>query len=351
MAKIGLVVKNLSQESLSLAKALSANQNEVYFITETDARLPENLDFPVQTPFRKWSLIESLRLFPRLATEMPDILHFVFTHPSEIPTRADWLLANLIQPFPRKAVVASFFYSPEEVQSFWLKPFLAACHGVSWGSHIYLLQARRAGLQSDKTPTEVIRPFWSPEENISETLQSLKNEELSQFLQRIKPYLLIPGTHREFFESARESELFFDQTLNLLFLDQRPSGQSFKSQYFLPNLSQHEIRFCVEKSEATLMAFNTLTLSDLQKFWIWSQTLKRPLLVSPLQNEIFPGLVSPGRSGWVLDRGEESLRTLARDKFRLQKNSASSGFAQFPLFDSASNQLTRLFTSALALRS
>jgi hypothetical protein len=346
MAKVGLVAKHLSPEVLSLAKALSSQKEDVLIITSQNTVLPDSLEFPVITPFENWSVMETLRLFPRLLPQMPDVLHFVYATPDEVPTGGDWLLAKLLQPFPRKAVLASFFYSPEK-GSRWLSAFLHACHGVSWGSHIHLLQARRAGLVSEWLATEVIPPFWTPDIDP----QAPVTQELQELTEKIEPFIFVPGSAADFFKNARREELFFDQPVNFLFLGKRKiQNQKLSNCYFLEQDNLQNCKFVSEKAQAVLLAFNDFTLSELQRNWVWSQTLGVPLLVNYQQNEVFPGLVNEGKTGWVLGKDEESLRTLVRDGFKRPGLKSKPSNLPFPIFDSASNQLARLLNRALTAR-
>ena len=347
MAKITLIAKSIGPEVLSLVEILNSRKDEVVIITDQKCTLPMSIPCPVRTPFKNWSFSETLKLFPRLIQDMPDVIHFVFSEAHEVPTRADWLLTRLIQPFPRRAIVGTFFYSPRELSSKWARAFLAACHGVSWGSPIHLLQAKRAGFLSETMATEVIAPFWTPA--LHKT--SLRNEDLDELIRALQPYVLVPGPYAEFLRNTESDELFFDQGLQFVFQSKRSRRErKLSSRFFVDSTSEPDTYALMKGSRGVLLAFNEFSLSKLQQFWIWSQELQIPLIVHPEQNQIFPGLVNPGKSGWVLDQGEETLRSIVRDDFRLARPKSETETKGSTLSDSASNKLSRLFTQALALR-
>lgn len=348
MAKIALIVKHIGPQVLSMAKSLAAQRNDVYFITSSKAKMPEQIPFPVLTPFRNWSFSEALILFPRLLSSMPDVMHFIFSEPSEQPTRADWLLSRLIQPIPRKAVTASFFYSPKEVSSLRLREFLKACHAVTWGSHIHLLQAKRSRSVPNRSLVEVIPPVMDR----PDAAKTPPNPDLKRLVAALGNFILVPGGPEEFFQRADKSEMFFDQKINFLFMSERRSVRNrYPDCYYLNSQSPEDLLYALENARAVLLAFNDHSVIELQNYFQWSRWSKTPLIIRPEQNSVFPGLVLDQKTGWILESGERSLRSLIRRNPELRLPQKPDENPSFQLMDTATNQLNRLFASAISLRS
>lgn len=356
MAKIALVSRSINHEVLDLARSLMAQQNEVTLITSRTENIPDNLSFQVITPYKKWNAFETFRLFPRLLSQMPDIIHFVFSEANQKPTIAEWLLCQLIQPIPGKIAAVSFFHSPTDFDSVWLKAFLRSCHLITWASRSHLLASKRSHKLSRNPVVEVLPPFF----DLPNT-QEPQHEEVEKLTTTLNRYFVVPSDPEDFYKAVKKEELFFDEKFNFLFLAERPvlKNKLFQkhdlSYFYLSSNESTDIELALKKSKALLLAFSDLSVLELQRYFQLSLRTKTPLIIRPRQNDLFPGLVVPDRTGWVLQNGEDSLRELIHNNPNLDLNLSlernSNRNLSHDLIDSSINELHRFYQRALVSRS
>lgn len=356
MAKIALVSKSVNHEVLDLARSLTAQQNEVTLITSRTENIPNNLSFQVITPYKKWNAIETFRLFPRLLGQMPDIIHFVFSEANQKPTVAEWLLCQLIQPIPGRIAAVSFFHSPADFNSAWLKAFLKSCHLITWASRSHLLASKRTHKLSRNPVVEVLPPFFDlPNAIVAD------HEEVEKLTSALHRYFLVPCDPEDFYKVAKKEELFFDEKFNFLFLAERPALKNKLLQkhdlsyFYLPSNEASDFEIALRKSKALMLAFSDLSVLELQRYFQLSLKTRTPLIIRPHQNDLFPGLVIPERTGWILQNGEASLRELIHNNPNLDLNLSlernSNRNLSHDLIDSSINELHRFYQRALVSRS
>jgi hypothetical protein len=337
-----------------------AQQNEVTLITSRKETIPENLNFQVMRPFRRWNAIEAIRLFPRLLSRMPDVLHFVFSEAHQKPTVAEWLLCQFIQPIPGKVAAVSFFHAPQDFDSIWLRAFLKSCHLITWASRSHLLASKRTHHLSRNPIIEVLPPFFDIPE-MREASHEESHEEVAKLTSTLQDYFLIPSDPEDFFNAVKKDDLFFDEKINYLFLSVRPPLKNTFLQkhdltfFYLPSTNSQDIELAIRKAKALLLAFSDLSVLELQRFFQLSLKTKTPLIIRPRQNDLFPGLVIPGRTGWVLEDGETSLRELFLNNPKLDLNLSpdqnTNRNLSHDMIDSSVNELHRFYKRALAARS
>ena len=348
MARITLITRHLGSEVRALAKSLMAQQNEVLILTSKSAEIPIDFNIPVFTPFKDWSLLEGLRLLPRLLSQMPDVIHFIFSKPGDEPESVHWLIAQLLQPIPRRITAASFFYSPSDLKQRKLRRFLKQSHIVTYGAHGHLLQTRRRFPELNIPVTDVIPPLWEiPKLNLAPP-----RPEVERLVHSLHRFFLVPASPEEFFSHVKKSELFFSEQVQFLFIGSRKEKPRPELNYFhLEDPRPDDLLFAMQKAEGLLLAYSDLSILELQQFHAWSLRTKVPLLIRPAQNELFPGLVQEGKNGWILDDGEKSLRHLLIQNPQLKLQKKPDEEPSFSLLDQSTNTLNRLYYKAISLRS
>jgi hypothetical protein len=348
MARVTLISRYLEQEVLSLAKALAAQQNDILILTSKNSEVPAGFTIPVFMPFDKWNVIEAAKLFPRLLSQMPDVLHFVFSKKNDEPGAAHWLLAQLIQPLPRKVIAASFFYTPKDINARKLKEFLRRCHIATFGARMHLLQARRR-VPNMKTPVLEVIPPLSDLPTMEESFPSVDVERLTHSL---GDFFVVPGTPKEFFAFASKEDLYFPKPIQLLFLGPRSQRrQADFTAFHLGPVSPSDLSYVLQKSMGLLLAFSDLSVLELQQYQRWGLRTKAPILARPSQNELFSGLVIEGKTGWTLEVGERSLHDLLLHNPSLRPTKKPDEEPSYNLVDSTANELNRLYHKAISLRS
>jgi hypothetical protein len=348
MSRIALITKKLHPQVINLAQQLVLHRHDVVVITGREQTPQNPTEFEIIYPFKKWSALEAIRLFPRLLGQMPDVFHFVFTEPNETPTMAHFILSRLVLPIPRRVIASSFFHSPSEMSHFRLKYFLPASQLVTWGTSAHLLRARRSLKISRNTVSEVLPPL-SP---FSGNQAAQPSHEIQYLCQSFGKYFLIPGGPESFFDRVNLGEFHFDEKYKLVFLSARPDERKQNIEvFYLHDLPSPDLEYAICKAKGILLSFSDLSLLELMQYYQWSASSKTPLLVRPQQTEMFPGLVKDQKTGWVLHNGERSLRELIRQNPLLRLPKKPDEEPSFEIIDSTMNELNRLYNKAIALRS
>ncbi len=352
MARITLITRHLGPEVLTMAKSLAAQQNEVLILTSKDNSIPPHFKVPIFTPFLKWNVLEVLRLFPRFFSQMPDVVHFIFSRPDDEPGVAHWLLAQMFQPVPRRVIASSFFHPPSKMNNhlnkFKLQEFLRNCHVVTHGAHGHLLQMRRLLPKLNVPVMEIIPPLAEIPSNI----EAAPVSDTLRLVQSLGRYLVVPGTPEDFYSRAKKSELIFSEPLQILFLGSRKeSRKADLSCFHLGETSPNDLFYVLQNSSGLLLAFSDLSVLELQQYSTWCSKTKTPILARPSQNKLSPGLVHDAKTGWILEDDEKSLRDLLLLNPQLKTNKKPDEEPSFNLVDSTTNTLNRLYYKAILLRS
>ncbi len=343
MARVAIISKKIDPEIQILNEALSSQGHEVSCLT----------------PFKQGTLIEALKFFPHLLASSPDIVHFLFLKKEDRPQLFHWALAQLLQVVPRKIVTISFFYSPD-ISSLKL---LRHCHLVTFGTSGHLLEARRACPWLQAQVMDVLPPLSRlPNHN-----ELPPQKTVEKLVKSIGQYFVVPGSPRSFLKSLQGKSIPSNlASMKFLFTGSRETSFNLESQigiqdFYLhfdedsqrgPSGSNiHDLFFAIKNSSGLLLAFSELTVLELQQYHAWSLRSKTPLLASPKQNRSFPGLVLEGISGWVLNEGLGSLRKLLLENPSLKTLKKPDEKLSFHFLDSTTNNLNRLYTKAISLRS
>ena len=176
--------------------------------------------------------------------------------------------------------------------------------------------------------------------------------EVERLVKSLRKFFLVPSTPEDFFSHVKKSELFFSEPIHFLFLGPRQEHHRPDLAYFhLDNPSSGDLLYAMENSLGMLLAYSDLSVLELQQYYSWSLRAKVPLLVRPMQNELFPGLVHEGKNGWILDDGEKSLRSLLLHNPHLKLSKKPDEEPSFSLLDQSSNTLNRLYYKAISMRS
>lgn len=337
MAKIALISEFADSATWSLAEGLHYQKQDVLLITSRNQNIDRVPTFEIMTPFHRWSTLEAFKLFPRLIQWNPDVIHFVFSQGTSKVHLAHWLLAPALSAIPGKALAISSF-SELNLKGRSEVHFLKFFNLMTFGTRTHLMRIKRS---MPKPPlSEVIPPFEIS--NIAN--QDRVRPEIETLVEKLGRYIVMP--HRPatlealtLLKHAGFETLVFSESFK------------FNAPYYSTGaLSPIEKSYVMKSAQAIWLAGMDLSVNELRTFQDMSQSLEKPLLVSPEQNEILPGLCWHLKSGWILDQGLASLEQVLRSNPNLEMSGRFQGVSHSEILDSTLNELLRLYSRILQQR-
>lgn len=345
MAKIALITKYYEKPQSDLALRLNQLRHELSVITHKNLSPPPSKNPPTFISyFNKWSFWESMRLFPRLVLNPPEIWHFIFHDISkETITRAHTSLAAMASLHPASIVVISFFGPISRTPTKVLKPLLQFADAITTCTREDLMRLKRAKcFDIGRTISEVLPPFyWEPV--LTQTSLFEPEEDLTRLLSNLRSYVVIPSpeiTDPQVIELIKKDN-------QLVFLAPRPDFDKESNHFYLPlQEASHNLGAILQNGKALLISFSDLSLPELMHYQHLSQRYGTPLIVNPLQLEMLPGLVVDKKNGWVLEKGHRSLSDLLQENPNLTLAQREFSVERSYLEDSGMNDLNRLYQRA-----
>lgn len=334
MAKIAVITKDWNESAKSMALSLHQCRHDVTVITSKNTQIEESFPFPILTAFKSWSSLEVLHFFPRFLGQAPEVWHFVFTDPQgERPGAGHWLLALLAKSLPRRVIAASLFSGV--TQSWKWSPFLKMCDITTVPTRESLMHLKRRGRFSPEAELEIFPPLLLGQNTKNQSAR----HEIDHLIENLGSYLIVPSDR---FHEGIEWD-FIEEVHRLVVLGPRRWGQN-KRTYISQNLSEVDFERLLLSSRAMLIAFSDLSPVELMKCHQWAEETGKPIIASPRQAEALPGLCVHQKSGWVLERGIDSLRTILLENPDLYLPSWDKRPRSYSLMDSCMNELNRLYT-------
>jgi hypothetical protein len=341
MAKVALISKKFSPQLLSLAQALKSHHHDISIITSQSENIPDDIGFSVLTYFKKWTILEALRFFPRILGQTPEVWHFVFADTDlEKPSGAHWLLGQMAKALPGRVIVASFYDSLYSLPAQRIAPFVKVCDIVTTASRENLMYLKRKKWLSRFVETEVLPPFMPQGGNDTEEIDL----ELDQLTKAASPYLVIPSENMPTVDfSALKGQI------QVLVCGSRPAKNVPEGFFFVgKNLNDIQLLQILKGSLGLLTAFDEFSVIELLRFHRLCLLTKTPTLANLRQTEALPGFCVHKRNGFVLDQGMSSLRNLFSgfnaNLGRLELTQALFEPLSANLADSALNELNRLYS-------
>lgn len=334
MAKIAVITKDWNESARALALSLHQCRHDVTVITSKNLRIEETFPFPVLTAFKTWSSKEVLGFFPRFLGQAPEVWHFVFTDPqSERPGAGHWLLALLAKSLPRRVIAASLFSGV--TQSWRWAPFLKMCDITTLPTRESLMHMKRRGRLNPEAELEIFPPLLLGQTST----ESAPHSELESLIENLGSYLIIPSDR---FPEGPEWD-FVEDFHRFVILGPR-RWQQKKRTYISHSLLESQLERLLLSSKALLIAFSDLSPTELMRCHQWAEKTGKPVIASPRQAEALPGLCVHQKTGWVLDRGIDSLRTLLLENPDLNLPPWEHRPRSYSLMDSCMNELNRLYS-------
>lgn len=303
MAKIALICRDITPSVLNWAEGLAQQKHQVRILTSRQISWAGTSPLPMQLYFKKWSVLEALRLIPSLTKDLPEIFHFVFQTDDDNASPAHWALASFAQSLGRR-VACSLMTEPDKKWKW--NPFLKTSDGVSFETRESLMIAKRSGFISPQQKAEVILPMLkgTPIEEVQHW------RELASIMGR---YILIAGPPtREKLEILQAALIGMD--IHPVFAGPRLANSLKASP--LPMLSYTALHENSLQAFASLLPQSlglVLCLHDFEPSELvqWHQLCllhRAPVWVRQDQQDSLPGLCRNGKTGFILEPKAQLLR-------------------------------------------
>jgi hypothetical protein len=357
MAKIGIVTRSVDPLRLQLALALKSQQHEIIFITsQKDSNETENT-FQSLRFFNDWSLPEATQFFLKTWNSLPEILHFTFGESSkDLPHSGHCWLAQLTRAIPGKVIATSFFGPVEK--GVMAKILTLQSDIVTASTRESLMLLKRKKWMNSYCETEVLPPLYTYFK--ADNKKQSPHPELIHLCQQISPFAFFPQwpkipqgqvLHHQMFILVhekrsqmkalrnRKSSPFFDPEKAFF------TGLSFDSASDL-ELQHHFLKTAISKARFVVTAFQDIPLTLLQRIHQIATKYQVPVVATPLQTEMLPGLCIDRRNGFLVRTPQDLEKILLKP--------IDDGLLENPIFETGShhlsdhsvNELSRLYLKA-----
>lgn len=375
MAKVAILSRTITAQTLGFAEALRMQRHDVIIITSqdsalsetelSDSYLDEDISFPILRCFSEWSALEAVKNFPKLLMHGIQVWHFVFSDCDvDQPRGAHFTLAQMAKVVPNSVVAASFFDSVFHVPKWQITPFLKANDIVTTADRESLMFLKRKKRLNNKSSIEVLPPTISQTSKPRSTLNDVDTD-LKRLAHARKPYLLLANERLPRFDwdyvlsqvhlivlGARPQQFWLEEFLRQYGSNDKkqlsdPQLLEQKVSYTGKHLSDGSLQYLLQNSLGLVTAFDDLSPVELMKWHRLCQKTKSPVLAHPRQVDALPGFCVHDRNGFVLESGIHSLKVLLSRNNDLQLAHPQFDLIRADISDSVLNEISRMYARRL----
>jgi len=367
MAKIILVSKHVNATSWQLAQALKSQQHEVVLLTSYGEAPEFNTNgIELMAYFKRWSLMEGLRIIPGLFGLQPQILHilldedkmnaaqivlatFAKSHPSCVLTTS---LLNIRYGLSRRNPVR---YLVEESD-------IITCPTVE-----ALGQLRGLDIRSTRQGRGILPPvldFRNSHESVK-----YSEEDEDQLLNRLtnEPYVVVPFREERFNPEgdafirirtlAQKYKVVLWGTYSHWPVRERKKFSAWMEAFQCGHrwtvtglLPAHLSHALLEKSAAFVLAGQNLTPVEMTEYYMKAIQSHAVLVLDSRQTSVHSDLWKNAVNCWVLNHSrlqQDLVKLLAKPHLKLPESLSEQLAEDRHLIDSSLNELNRLYNRAL----
>lgn len=337
--RILIVAEKMNSVVWTFAKSLHQQKQDVVIVTSSPVDFPDVPPFPILSPFKTWSLLEGMKFVPRLLRLNPDIVHFFFAEAEHRPRPAQWVISSFAAGLPQRTLAASYFVDGS-LRTLRDRAFMRLFDVNTFGTRSQLMRLKRKRILPRNAIAEVLPPLEN--ESLPEGRQV--RGEFERLLQTLGSYVLVPDP----VPPALPVDLLKEQGFEVLALSDLFRN---RSHFFSTGpLSGAERELAFHHARALILADSDLSVLELRRYHELCARTQLPVIVTPYQNELLPGLCRHGKSGWVLDQGLTSLGRLLDEHRELSLPRDYGGYSGHELTDNTLNELLRLYQRAFRIR-
>lgn len=365
MAKIILVSKHVNATSWQLAQALKSQQHEVVLLTSHGEDVPDSNGIEFMGFFKRWSLLEGLRIIPGLFGLQPQILHILLDEDNMNP--AQIILSTFAKSHPSCVLTTSLLHirhglsRRNPVRYLLEESDIVTCPTVEALGQLRGLNVRRSTRQGRGIlpPVLDLKGEIKSEHAVEEDIiaQSLMNEDFvvvpfrascftpeSQTFIRIRTIaqkykVLLWGTYSHW--SLRDRKKF------ALWMEEFGCGHHWA---VTGTMSPHLSHLLLKKSTALILAGQNLTPVEMTEYYMRAIESHAVLVLDSKQSSVHSDLWKNTVNCWILDYHHlhrDLVKLLARPHLRLPESLSEQLAKDRHLIDSSLNELNRLYNRAL----
>ncbi len=368
MAKIILVSTKTQSTTWQLAQSLRSQQHEVTVLTSHGDVPPENTNgIEYMAYFKKWSVLEGLKIIPGLFGMQPHILHLILD--DDRMNAAQVILSTFAKSHPNCVLTTSLLHikrglkktnpvrylvEESDIITFPTVESLAQLRGLNVRStkqgrgilppaldfknqprHLGVLDEDEASLLANLQGQEFfIMPFREGRFNP----ESDRFARLKMLARRHK--VVLWGSYAHW--SLRERKQFAS------WMDKNGCGDHW---VVTGEISPYLSRILLEKSEAFVMAGQQFTPVEMTEYYMRAIQAQSTLILDSKQTSVHADLWKNTVNCWVLNAHslhKDLLKLLERPNFSLPETLSEDWAQSSHIVDSSMNELNRLYNRALA---
>lgn len=366
MAKIILVSRKLNATSWQLAKALKAQQHQVVVLT-SHGEFPdeETNGIELMSYFKKWSLMEGLRIIPGLFGLQPQILHLLLEE--DKMNAAQVILSTFAKSHPTCVLTTSLLnirrglHRRNPVRYLIEESDIITCPTVE-----ALGQLRGLDVRSTRQGRGILPPVLSPRPENTVSVYDEEEDALFQHLAQ-KPYIVLPFQEPHFApESAAFVRLRAIAQKYHVVLWGSYSGWSLRDRKrFAAWMKEFQCEYhwtvtgsldpvvgqkILEKSTAFFLAGQQFSPVEITDYYMKAIQGHCVLILDSKQSSVHSDLWRNGTNCWILDHQHlqrDLVKLLDRPHLKLPECLSQQLAQDRHLIDSSLNELNRLYNKAL----
>lgn len=368
MAKIILVSKHVNATSWQLAQALKSQQHEVVLLTSYGEVPPQHTNgIEFMGYFKRWSLMEGLRIIPGLFGLQPQILHVVLEEDKLNPAQV--ILSTFAKSHPTCVLTTSLLNirrglsRRNPVRYLIEESDIITCPTVET-----LGQLRGLNVRSTRQGRGILPPVLDlKNETLKATVYS--DQEETQLIEQLTegPYMVLPFREACF---DSESENFVrirtiaqkykvvlwgsyshwslrDRKRFANWMNEFQCGHQWTVTGSLPS---HVSQTLLEKSSAFVLAGQSLNPVEMTEYYMRAIESHAILILDSKQTSVHADLWKNAVNCWVLNHSQlqkDLVKLLAKSHLKLPESLSKQLAEDRHLIDSSLNELNRLYNKAL----
>ncbi|MGE5085050.1 MAG: hypothetical protein ACM3MG_02035 [Bacillota bacterium] len=368
MAKIILVSKHLHATTWQLAQSLRAQQHEVVVLTSRHEEPPENTsDIELMTYFKKWNVLEGLRIIPGLFGLQPQILHLVLDE--DRMNAAQIVLSTFAKSHPACILTTSLLDIRRGLRKTNPVRYLIEESDIITCPTIETLgQLRGLNVRSPNQGRGILAPALDFKyKNILDTFVDESEAQLLADLPTQK-YIAVPFREERFdpesdsFQRVRILAQKYkvalwgsyshwslrDRKRFAAWMEKHHCGSSW---IVTGTLSPHLSHILLEKSAAFIIAGQKFTPLEMTEYFRRAIQAQATLILDSRQTSVHADLWKNAINCWVLNTHHiqrDLVKLLSRPQLQLPETLSEEAAQKSHLVDSSINELNRLYNRALA---
>lgn len=368
MAKIVLVSPHVTETTWQLARALKAQQHEVVLLTSYGESVDDTAGIEFMAYFKKWSLLEALKVIPGLFGMQAQILHLLLEEDSLNPAQA--VLAAFARSHPNCILTTSLLHIRRGLGRTNLARYLIEESDIVTCPTVEnLAELRGLNIRSRKQGRGILAPVLNLNQSQTPSAEEIIGERKITEVLADERYVVIP-----FHEGSFHPESDFFQRFRSVARKYKvvlwgsQSGWSLRSRKQFAQWTENEnlqdrwvvtgslsnpvLEDLLKGSEALILAGLPLTPVEITEYFLKAIQTHTTLILDSAQTSVHGGLWQDGLNCWILHSGfiDTEIEALLEKKSLRIADATKAITQERQWLDHPLNELNRLYSRALEQR-